>query len=107
MSRKKVPSQRSQRLENLALDPSAAFLSPEAVRDSTALGIEEKIRILKSWAYDEAEMSVALEEGMPAADRNDIQRRVLLVLEELAGALDLENTGPSKQHGIPSGSNDA
>jgi hypothetical protein len=32
-----------------------------------------------------------------------MERRVLVVLEELTGGLDLEDSGPSKQHGIPSG----
>lgn len=83
-------------------DAGPVFETPEEVRDSPTLSAEEKIRILRSWAYDDAEMSVALEEGMPDAPDNDIERRVLVILEELAGDLDLEDTGPSKQHGVPS-----
>jgi hypothetical protein len=88
-------------------DPAVVFETPEEVRDSPNLSVEEKIRILRCWAYDDAEMSVALEEGMPALPDDDMERRVLLVLEELTGDLDLEETGPSKQHGIPSGSGES
>lgn len=93
----------SKRRFRLVLDPGAVFDSPEEVRDCPDLSKEQKIRLLRSWAYDDAEMSVALEEGMPEADVDDMERRVLIVLEELTGGLDLEETGPSKQHGIPSG----
>jgi hypothetical protein len=86
-----------------ALDPSAVFKGPEEVRDNPELSTAQKIEILKSWAYDGAEMSVAVEEGMPEAPIDDMERRVLVVLEELTGDIDLEHTGPSKHHGIPSG----
>jgi hypothetical protein len=82
----------------------AVFDSPEDVRDSPDLTMEQKIELLKSWVYDDAALGVALEEGMPETDVDDIGRRVLMVLEELAGDIDLEHTGPNKHHGIPSGS---
>ncbi|MGD2167096.1 MAG: hypothetical protein PVF63_03250 [Gammaproteobacteria bacterium] len=91
--------------DGLRLDPSAFFESPEEVRDSQNLSNEEKIAILRSWSYDSAELSVAVEEGMPegAAAIDDMEQRVLIVLEELTGGPEFEDTGPSKQHGIPSG----
>jgi hypothetical protein len=99
----KKRSEESKRRFRQMLDPGVVFESPEEVRDCPDLSKEQKIRLLRSWAYDDAEMSVALEEGMPEAHVDDMERRVLVVLEELTGGLDLEDSGPSKQHGIPSG----
>jgi hypothetical protein len=85
------------------LAPTEVFATPEQLRDSTELTRGEKVEILKRWAYDVAESAVALEEGMPEADRDDLQRRVLLALSALADGLDLdfEHAGPTKQHGLP------
>jgi hypothetical protein len=82
-----------------------AHATPEAVRDDPKLSVEEKIRILECWAYDDAEVSVALEEGMPGANvRADQEQRILQILDELSSGIEMDHTGPSKQHGIPSGS---
>jgi hypothetical protein len=43
---------------------------------------------------------VAGEEGMRGEDENDILRRVLLVLDQLTGGLDVEHIGPTKQHSL-------
>lgn len=48
-----------------------------------------------------SEEAVALEEGMPGAE-TDVLRRVLLALGSLTGPLDIECTGPTKQHGLHS-----
>jgi hypothetical protein len=79
------------------------FATPEDVRDSTALTRAEKIDLLKRWAYDVAEAAVALEEGMPEGAGDDMQRRILLVLDALTTDLDrdFEHAGPTKQHGLP------
>jgi hypothetical protein len=85
------------------LDPSTVFGTPERVRDSAELTRDEKIDILRRWAYDVSEIAVAVEEGMREGDRNDLQHRILLALGALADdlELELEHTGPAKQHGLP------
>jgi hypothetical protein len=85
------------------LAPSEVFATPEEVRDSGDLTRDEKAEILRRWLYDAAEIGVAVEEGMPEGDRNDLQRRILLALEALAIVVDLEQTGPTKQHGVSVG----
>jgi hypothetical protein len=82
------------------LAPGEIFATPEAVRDSRDLTRDEKADILRQWSYDAAEMAVAVEEGMPEGDRNDLQRRILLALDALEVAVDLEQTSPTKQHGL-------
>ena len=89
------------------LDPAAAFSTPEQVRDHPTLSIDEKIEILRRWAYDDADMAVALEEGMPEGRGHDLEHRVLTILASLSNSLDLERTGPSKQHGISTAPADA
>jgi hypothetical protein len=42
---------------------------------------------------------VATEEGMPNGN-GDLLRRILIALDRLAD-VDMEHTGPTKQHGIP------
>lgn len=83
------------------LDPSAVFDAPERVPESAELTTEQKIEILKRWAYDDAEMSVAVEEGMPEGRHRDLQQRILVAIAALGAELDLEHTAPTKQHGLP------
>lgn len=87
------------RLERIMLDPSGVFASPEDVLSDPALSHEQKIEALLRWQYNAAEEAVALEEGMPGND-NDELRRVLLALGQLTGPIDVEHTGPTKQHGL-------
>ena len=87
-------------IERALLDPAAVFATPEEVRDHRALSREQKIEILQRWEYDAADVSVAVEEGMPGAEET-LLRRITLALQQLAGPLDLDRTGPSKQHGLP------
>ncbi|MBR0683417.1 hypothetical protein GXW74_23225 [Roseomonas eburnea] len=87
-------------LERALLDPPAVFGTPEAVLAHPALTPEEKIEILRRWEYDAADVAVAIEEGMPGGDET-LLRRITLALQQLAGPLDLDRTGPSKQHGLP------
>ena len=46
-----------------------------------------------------AELAVALEEGMPNGD-DDLQRSILLALEDLRARIDTERAGPTKHHGL-------
>jgi starvation-inducible DNA-binding protein len=86
-------------LEKAILAPASVFASPEQVVDSPELTSEQKIEILLRWEYDAAEEAVAVEEGMPGRD-NDLVRRILVALGKLNAAIDIEHTGPAKQHGI-------
>jgi len=63
--------------------------------------VAQKVEILRRWEYDAAEVAVAVEEGMPDRDDEDLLRRILLALDRLTGGLDVERSGPSKQHGLP------
>ena len=81
------------------LDPAGVFGLPENVLHEASLTKEQKIEILRRWEYNAAEEAVALEEGMPG-EESDLLRRILVALGEIAGPLDLEHTGPTKQHGL-------
>jgi len=50
------------------LDPKAVFGTPQAVIAHATLTAAQKIAILRRWPYDVAEISVAVEEGMPGDD---------------------------------------
>ncbi|MBR0673717.1 hypothetical protein [Neoroseomonas soli] len=86
--------------ERALMNPAAEFASPEAVLGHALLSDHQKIEILQRWEYDAADISVAVEEGMPGAEET-LLRRITLALQQLAGPLDLDRTGPSKQHGLP------
>lgn len=88
-----------EQLEKAILDPSAVFETPEGVLDDASLTTQQKIDILLRWECNAAEEAVALEEGMPGND-SDALRRVLIALGKLAGPIDVERTGPTKQHGL-------
>ena len=87
-------------VEQALLDPGAVFGSPEELLEAEGLSREQRIAILRRWEYDASEVSVAVEEGMPAGNA-DLVHRVLLALEKLGAAVDVERVGPTKQHGIP------
>jgi hypothetical protein len=61
---------------------------------------QQNIEILRRWEYDASEACVATEEGMPDGE-SDLLRRILLALEQLSAEIDLDQVGPTKQHGIP------
>lgn len=82
-------------------NPGAVFDSPEDLRDSPELTKPQKIELLKRWAYDAADASVALEEGMPAGPELSLELRVLEALGQLGAAPDVEHASPTKQHGLP------
>lgn len=79
-------SARSVDMEMALLDPGSVFPTPEDVLNHRGLTEEQKIEILRRWEYDAAEVSVAVEEGMPGND-NGLMRRILLALEELTGGM--------------------
>jgi hypothetical protein len=80
-------------------DPAAHFADPAAVVNAPGLTVEQKIALLRQWEYDESEISVAAEEGMPGPES--------VLLQEIARALavldpDGAGAGPSKQRVPPS-----
>ncbi len=86
--------------ERARLAPAAVFDSPQSVLRCAELSREEKIDLLLRWAYDAAELAVASEEGMPGGEL-DSQVQILAALQSLQHSVDLERTGPTKQHGLP------
>lgn len=86
------------RLEQALLNPAAVFACPEQVVDDPGLTLTEKIRVLRSWEYDAAEIAVAEEEGMQGPE-TDLLRRTLLALARLTGGRRPEFVAPTKQHG--------
>lgn len=87
-------------LKRALLVPDSVFSSPHEVVENTRLTAKQKIDVLHRWAYEAAELSVALEEGMPNGD-DDLQSRILLALKELQAEAGAERTGPTKHHGLP------
>jgi hypothetical protein len=86
-------------LEQALRDPGSVFADPEAVVTCAALSREERIRVLRAWEYDAAEIEVAEEEGMQGPE-NDLLRRIVLALARLTDGHDAESVGPTKQHGF-------
>lgn len=87
-------------LEQATLDPGSVFETPEKLLAHEGLSARQKAELLRRWEYDASETSVATEEGMPDGE-NDLLQRILLALEKLSVEVDLEQVGPTKQHGIP------
>lgn len=55
-------------LEQARRDPGAVFDSPEALRDRSDLSREQKLELLRRWAYDEQELAAAEDEGMSGGE---------------------------------------
>jgi len=88
-------------LEKALLDPAGWFETPEAVAHHEGLSRQDKIEVLCRWHYDACEEAVAEEEGMPDGD-GGLLPRIQRALEELSAPLDPGQSGPTKQHGLPS-----
>lgn len=78
-------------------DPAAHFADPAALVDTADFTAEQKIALLRQWEYDESELAVATEEGMPGGENS--------VLQAIAAALAVldpggDSTAPSK-HRVP------
>jgi hypothetical protein len=81
------------------INPGSVFANPEDVMSSPDLELDEKIRVLRSWQYDVAELAVAEEEGMRGS-QNGMLRRILLLLSELNDGDAIESVAPTKHHGM-------
>jgi hypothetical protein len=86
-------------IELAKLDPSSVYKSPKDVLSDKTLSRDEKIEILKRWAYDERELSVAEEENMIGVDhdRRFVLSEILNLLRELGVDSDQKNPPPTKQ----------
>ena len=85
--------------EKARLDPGSVFTSPEALCDHPVLTREQKIEILRRWAYDASELAVAEEEGMVGGE-STLVSRVLSALNSLTDGFDVEHSPPTKQKGV-------
>lgn len=79
-------------------NPAATFASPDAIVEHPELTVSQKIALLRRWEYDENEIAVATEEGMPGAESRLLQRiaAALAVLDPDGGS-----TAPAKQRMPP------
>lgn len=86
-------------IEQAKLDPSSVFQRPHDVVDEDTLSRADKIDILRRWAYDEREISVAEEENMQSnSDQHQIiLDEVLKSLLELGVEGDQDEPPPTKQ----------
>jgi hypothetical protein len=80
-------------------DPAGVYKNPQEVCIDTALTKEEKIDILKRWAYDEREISVAEEENMlnHKNHQNNILDEINKCLLKLGVDTTKEGHPPTKQ----------
>jgi hypothetical protein len=75
-------------IEQALLDPTSVFGHPKDVLSHPELTREQKIEILRRWAYDAKELEVADEENMHHETRNeDILDDILQALNELGAGL--------------------
>jgi hypothetical protein len=89
-----------EKFQKALMDPQSVFEVPENVVSAPDLTRDQKVEILRRWEYNAAEEAVALEEGMPGEESN-LLRRILIALGEIAGPIDVEHTGPTKNHALP------
>jgi hypothetical protein len=93
-------SQKITELEDDPIVPRCCYISTESIGDAQGgLSRDQKIEILRRWEYHASENCVAVEEGMPDGE-SDLLRRILLALHQLSASVDVEQVGPTKQHGI-------
>jgi len=87
-------------LEKALFNPTGVFHRPSDVLKDKTLSREQKIDILRRWAYDEREMAVAEEENMTGvhADSKDILDEILKSLLALGIEGDEVQPPPTK-HG--------
>lgn len=86
-------------IEKAVEQPASFFATPEEVLEHDELTKAQKIEALWRWDFDATEVAVAVEEGMPGEDVQ-LLRRILTALGTLVGPLDVEHTGPTKQHAL-------
>ncbi len=83
-------------IEKAMLDPTAVFRTPEEVLLREDMTREQKIEVLRRWAYDARQLQVAEEENM-GGQQPDILDEILSALHALDAWLDTEHPAPTKQ----------
>ena len=71
-------------LKQAILDPKSSFETPQEVMKTSHFSLDEKIVILKLWAYDAERLEVAQEENMSGTDEDMLKNVIdcLLILEK-------------------------
>jgi hypothetical protein len=69
--------------ERILSDPSSNYKHPEEVLRDERLSHQEKIAVLKLWAFDEKGLEVAEEENMRGGSRPIVLDQVLLALQKI------------------------
>ena len=85
-------------IQKAIVDPSSVFACPNDVFEEKSLSREQKIKILRSWAYDARDLEVAEEENMGGGPP-DLLGEVYSVLRRLDAKVDMEHSPPTKQGG--------
>lgn len=87
-------------VEDAKFNPAKFFKRPSDVVKDDSLSRNDKIDILRSWAYDELDKSVAEEENMQSmgGKRSNILREVSNALVKLGADVE-KRPGPNKQGG--------
>lgn len=71
-------------IDKALLDPTSVFKSPKDVVNNNSLSKQQKIEILKRWAYDAKELEIADDENMTATGKaSDILDDILRAIESL------------------------
>ncbi len=89
--------------EQIISDPSSNYQFPQDVLLDERLSREQKIAILKQWAFDERELEVAEEENMQAtndADTSPLLDDIIRALHDLGADETISKLRASKQGGI-------
>lgn len=68
--------------ERILDDPSACYATPEMVLQDGSLSRDQKIQILKQWAYDVREMEVAEGENMRGDSSPLVLHQILIALHQ-------------------------
>ena len=86
-------------LEKALVDPASVFATPDDVVTAEGLGDEDRVRILRRWAYDAKELTVADDENMPG-DSTPLLEQVLAALHSLGYSANPDDVPPTKQGGV-------
>lgn len=86
-----------QEIERALNNPSAVFGRPRDVLTREGLTREQRIEVLRRWAYDEQQILVAQEENMTGS-RPPVLDEILAALRELGYEAD-DRKGPAKSGG--------
>lgn len=87
-------------IKEALLHPEEVFSAPKKVLDHPEFTKEQKVEILRSWAYEVNECTAAEDEGMACKDEPTHLDEIHAALHELIGTSDVGHGPPTKQGGI-------